>query len=271
MVLSGQRGERTTVVGSPAGRPGPLRVVGILDPLEFLLQIFGESPEAVHNNFRVDIQGRAARRSGKMECAHHFGGDSGEDGLGTRIRRDGWQRTSCCSRTAPGTRAAFFPMRAARTCTSCTGRPGTVPAPVSIRGSRSPFTCMASVHRRRGRSRAKSDRHGNRCLVAAWRAASSTDTRPSSRSAAELSWTGGADSFRAGQRDVASLYADAIRDEGHGDWATYQLRRMFRKCRQRSMRKLRQKPAIASMQVRPLFAPQSWKPIGVSRLNLLSL
>src|SRR5450756_2183282 len=40
---------------------------------------------------------------------------------------------------------------------------------------------------------------------------------------------------------------DAIRGEGPGDWATYQLRPVFRNCRWRCMRKLRQKPAIAFM------------------------
>src|SRR5712675_665071 len=39
---------------------------------------------------------------------------------------------------------------------------------------------------------------------------------------------------------------DAIRGEGPGDWATYQLRRVFRNCRRRCTRKLRQKSAIAS-------------------------
>src|ERR1700704_2938891 len=39
---------------------------------------------------------------------------------------------------------------------------------------------------------------------------------------------------------------DAIRGEGPGDWATYQLRRVFRNCRWRCTRKRRQKPAIAS-------------------------
>src|SRR5271165_2437927 len=39
---------------------------------------------------------------------------------------------------------------------------------------------------------------------------------------------------------------DAIRSEGPGDWATYQLRRVFRNCRRRCTRKRRQKPAIAS-------------------------
>src|SRR5206468_795338 len=40
---------------------------------------------------------------------------------------------------------------------------------------------------------------------------------------------------------------DARRGEGLGDWATYQLRRVFRNCRRRCTRKRRQKPAIASM------------------------
>src|SRR5713101_1670437 len=39
---------------------------------------------------------------------------------------------------------------------------------------------------------------------------------------------------------------DATRSEGPGDWATYQLRRVFRNCRRRCTRKRRQKPAIAS-------------------------
>src|ERR1700704_1536467 len=39
---------------------------------------------------------------------------------------------------------------------------------------------------------------------------------------------------------------NAARGEGPGDWATYQLRRVFRSCRWRCTRKRRQKPAIAS-------------------------
>src|ERR1700746_2812360 len=39
---------------------------------------------------------------------------------------------------------------------------------------------------------------------------------------------------------------DARRGEGPGDWATYQLRRVFRNCRRRCTRKRRQKPATAS-------------------------
>src|SRR5450755_3975641 len=39
---------------------------------------------------------------------------------------------------------------------------------------------------------------------------------------------------------------DAIRSEGPGDWATYQLRVAFRNCRWRCTRKRRQKPSIAS-------------------------
>ena len=39
---------------------------------------------------------------------------------------------------------------------------------------------------------------------------------------------------------------DATSGEGFGDWATYQLRKLFRHCRRRCTRKRRQKPAIAS-------------------------
>ena len=39
---------------------------------------------------------------------------------------------------------------------------------------------------------------------------------------------------------------NATRSEGPGDWATYQLRRVFRNCRRRCTRKRRQKPGIAS-------------------------
>src|SRR5450631_1276240 len=38
----------------------------------------------------------------------------------------------------------------------------------------------------------------------------------------------------------------ATSGEGFGDWATYQLRKLFRSCRRRCTRKPRQKPAIAS-------------------------
>src|SRR6516225_2668478 len=39
---------------------------------------------------------------------------------------------------------------------------------------------------------------------------------------------------------------NARRSEGPGDWATYQLRRVFRNCRRRCTRKRRRKPAIPS-------------------------
>ena len=39
---------------------------------------------------------------------------------------------------------------------------------------------------------------------------------------------------------------DAASGEGSGDWATYQLRKLFRNCRRRCTLKRRQKPAIAS-------------------------
>ena len=38
---------------------------------------------------------------------------------------------------------------------------------------------------------------------------------------------------------------NAARSEGPGDWATYQLRKVFRNCRRRCTRKRRQKPGIA--------------------------
>src|ERR1700739_5093956 len=40
---------------------------------------------------------------------------------------------------------------------------------------------------------------------------------------------------------------NARRGEGPGDWATYQLQRVFRNCRRRCTRKRRQKPATAFM------------------------
>ena len=40
---------------------------------------------------------------------------------------------------------------------------------------------------------------------------------------------------------------NARRGEGSGDWATYQLRKVFRSCRRRYTRKRRQKPSSASM------------------------
>src|SRR5271169_3449311 len=51
----------------------------------------------------------------------------------------------------------------------------------------------------------------------------------------------------AGRGKGPQFKTDAIRGEGPGDWATYQLRRVFRNCRWRYTRKRRQKPAIASM------------------------
>src|ERR1700730_12595543 len=40
---------------------------------------------------------------------------------------------------------------------------------------------------------------------------------------------------------------DATSGEGFGDWATYQLRKLFRNCRRRHSREGMQNPAIASM------------------------
>src|ERR1700730_10746900 len=69
---------------------------------------------------------------------------------------------------------------------------------------------------------------------------------------------------QAGRRGVAERFAvplkpgnfgggkgpqfktNARRSEGPGDWATYQLRTVFRNCRRRCTRKRRQKPATAS-------------------------
>src|SRR6266478_5621235 len=39
---------------------------------------------------------------------------------------------------------------------------------------------------------------------------------------------------------------DSTSGEGFGDWATYQLHKLFRNCRRRCTRKRRQKPVIAS-------------------------
>ena len=52
---------------------------------------------------------------------------------------------------------------------------------------------------------------------------------------------------------------DARRGEGPGDWATYQLRIVFRSCRRRYTRKRRQKPAIASTPCTTRFTEKtSW-------------
>jgi hypothetical protein len=48
----------------------------------------------------------------------------------------------------------------------------------------------------------------------------------------------------AGGEKGPQFKTNAIRSEGPGDWATYQLRRVFRNCRRRCTRKRRQKPAI---------------------------
>jgi hypothetical protein len=50
----------------------------------------------------------------------------------------------------------------------------------------------------------------------------------------------------AGRGKGPQFKTDARRGEGPGDWATYQLRRVFRNCRRRCTRKRRQKPATAS-------------------------
>src|SRR5215218_6748735 len=50
----------------------------------------------------------------------------------------------------------------------------------------------------------------------------------------------------AGRGKGPQFKTDARRGEEPGDWATYQLQRVFRNCRWRCTRKRRQKPAIAS-------------------------
>jgi len=50
----------------------------------------------------------------------------------------------------------------------------------------------------------------------------------------------------AGGGKEPQFKTDAARSEGPGDWATYQLRRVFRNCRWRYTRKRRPKPATAS-------------------------
>src|SRR6185369_5912997 len=58
---------------------------------------------------------------------------------------------------------------------------------------------------------------------------------------------------------------DATRSEGPGDWATYQLRKVFRSCRRRYTRKRRLKPAIASTRCTTrLAARTSWHMPGPS-------
>ena len=53
----------------------------------------------------------------------------------------------------------------------------------------------------------------------------------------------------------------AIRGEGPGDWATYQLRKVFRNCRWRCTRKRRQKPAIASTPCTTRFTARTSLPM----------
>src|SRR3979409_1807569 len=54
---------------------------------------------------------------------------------------------------------------------------------------------------------------------------------------------------------------DAIRGEGPGDWATYQLRRMFRNCRRGCTRTRRKKPAIASTRCTTRSAVRTFWPM----------
>src|SRR6266704_782519 len=54
---------------------------------------------------------------------------------------------------------------------------------------------------------------------------------------------------------------DATGGEGFGDWATYQLRKLFRNCRRRCTRKRRQKPAIASTRCTTRSAVRTFWPM----------
>src|SRR3974390_3102558 len=54
---------------------------------------------------------------------------------------------------------------------------------------------------------------------------------------------------------------NARRGEGPGDWATYQLRRVFGNCRRRCTRKRRQKPAIGSMPCTTRSAAKTFWPV----------
>src|ERR1017187_4236550 len=54
---------------------------------------------------------------------------------------------------------------------------------------------------------------------------------------------------------------DATSGEGFGDWATYQLRKLFRNCRRRCTRKRRQKPAIASTRCATRSAVMTFWPV----------
>src|ERR1700682_5487611 len=52
---------------------------------------------------------------------------------------------------------------------------------------------------------------------------------------------------------------NATSGEGPGDWATYQLRKVFRNCRRRYTRKRRQKPVTASTPCKTRFTAKiSW-------------
>src|SRR5436305_6272764 len=60
---------------------------------------------------------------------------------------------------------------------------------------------------------------------------------------------------------------NATCSEGPGDWATYQLRRVFRNCRRRCTRKRRQKPAIGSMPCTTRSAARTSWPYAQCRSN----
>src|SRR6266705_7151512 len=54
---------------------------------------------------------------------------------------------------------------------------------------------------------------------------------------------------------------DATSGEGFGDWATYQLRKLFRNCRRRYTRKRRLKPTIASTRCTTRSAVRTFWPM----------
>src|SRR6202165_4340071 len=65
----------------------------------------------------------------------------------------------------------------------------------------------------------------------------------------------------AGGGTEPQFKTDARRSEGPGDWATYQLRKVFRNCRWRCARKRRQKPAIVSTPCTTRLAARTYWPM----------
>ena len=65
----------------------------------------------------------------------------------------------------------------------------------------------------------------------------------------------------AGRGKGPQFKTDARRGEGPGDWATYQLRRVFRNCRRCYTRQRRQKPGIASTPCTTRFTAKTFGPM----------